>query len=210
MSVSVLSLTKLAYGLLQDRLSDLGFEKRKPGVFSSVVAEDVVGWIGLNTATRGRKDSVEINPVVGVRNQRIERLVAEAAGEHFDDLIPPTVAGNVGYLSPAHRYLPFTFSEGGSNDNVADGLCEAVKVNGLPFMKKMVDLRSLVETMQTTRLGIPEQLNYRIPVGLWLLGDADKAKAFIAAKLAEIGTRADPAALRYRSFVTRLNAQIGC
>jgi hypothetical protein len=206
--MSVLSLTKSAYGLLQDRLAGLGFEKRKPGIFSSVIAENVVGWIGLNTATRGRKDALEINPVVGVRNQRVEQLVAELVGDAFDDLIPPTVAGNVGYLSPGHKYLAFTFSDSGSNEDVADGLCDAVKVYGLPFMRRMVDLRSLVEEMQTTRLGMPEQLNYRIPVGIWLLDEADQAKAFVAARLSEIGARADPAALRYRAFATRLNARL--
>jgi len=83
-----------------------------------------------------------------------------------------------------------------------------VKVYGLPFMKKSADLRSLVETMQTVRFGMAEQLNYRIPAGLWLLADAKNAEAFIAAKLSEIGTRGDPAALRYRTFAAKLNERI--
>src|SRR5439155_7742945 len=87
-------------------------------------------------------------------------------------------------------------SESGSNEEVADQLCEAVKAYGLPFMKKAADLRDLVETMQTVRFGMAEQLSYRIPVGLWLLSDAEKAKEFIATKLSEIGARGDPAALR--------------
>jgi hypothetical protein len=205
-----LSITKAAFGLVEDRLAALGFKKRKPGILSSPISDDTIGWVGLNKAIRGRSGALDINPVVGVRNQRVEQLVAELVGDAFDDLIPPTVAGNVGYLFPAHRYLVFTFSESGSNEEVADGLCDAVKAHGLPFMKKMVDLRNLVETMQTTRLGMPEQLNYRIPVGLWLLNEADKAKAFVAAKLSEIGTRSDPAALRYKSFAARLNARMEC
>jgi hypothetical protein len=206
--MAVVSLTKSAYGLVQVRLASLGFEKRKPGIFSSVIAENVIGWIGLNIATRGRKDALEVNPVVGVRNQRVEQLVAELVGDALNDLIPPTVAGNVGYLSPAHKYMAFTFAVSGSNEDAADGLCNAVKVHGLPFMKRMIDLRNLVETMQTTRLGMPDQLNYRIPVGMWLLGESGNAKAFVAAKLSEIGIRADLAALRYRAFATRLNARL--
>lgn len=208
--MTTLSITKTAFGLVEDRLAGLGFKKRKPGILSSPISDDTVGWVGLNKAIRGRNGALDLNPVVGVRNQRIEQLVAELAEDALDDLIPPTVAGNVGYLSPAHRYQVFTFSESASNDEVADRLCGAVKVHGLPFMKKMVDLRSLVETMQTTRLGMPEQLNYRIPVGLWLLQEAEKAKAFVAAKLSEIGTRTDPAALRYKSFAARLSARMEC
>ena len=203
------SITKTAFGLLQDRFAGLGFEKRKSGIFSSIISDDVIGWVGLNKATRGRSDALEINPVVGVRNQRIERLVAELAGDTFDDLIPPTIAGNVGYLSPARRYLPFTFAESVSNEEVADQLCEAIKAHGLPFMKKAADLRALVEAMQTLRFGMAEQLSYRIPVGLWLLADTEKAKAFVAAILTEIGMRSDPAALRYKTFATSLTERLG-
>lgn len=206
--MTAVTITKTAFGLVQDRLARSGFKKRKPGILTSSISDEVLGWVGLNKAMRGRSDALEINPVVGIRNQRIERLVAELTGDAFDALIPPTIAGNVGYLSPAHRYLAFTFSDSGSNEEVADRLCEAVNAHGLPFMKKAADLRILVEAMQTTRLGMPEQLNYRIPVGLWLLADAEKAKAFIAAKLSEIGARADPAALRYRAFATKLSEKM--
>jgi hypothetical protein len=207
--MTAISITKTTFGLLHDRLTRLGFEKRKPDIYSSTILDGVIGWIGLNKAMRGRNDSLDINPVVGVRNQHIERLVAELAGDAFDDLIPPTVAGNVGYLSPAHCYLPFTFSNSGSSEEVADLLCEAVKVHGLPFMTKAADLRCLVDTMQTVRFGMIEQLNYRIPVGLWLLADAVRANAFITAKLSEIGTRGDPAARRYRTFAAKLNERMG-
>jgi hypothetical protein len=185
--MTVVMITKTAFGLVQNRLAGSGFKKRKPGILTSFISDDVLGWVGLNKATRGRGDALEVNPVVGVRNQRIERLVAELTGDAFDELIPPTIAGNVGYLSPAHRYLAFTFSDSGPNEEVADRLCEAVNMHGLPFMKKAADLRTLVEAMQTTRLETPEQLNYRIPVGLWLLANAEEAKAFIATRLSEIG-----------------------
>jgi hypothetical protein len=187
----------------------MGFEQRKPGVFSSSISEEVIGWIGLNKAICGLTNAVEINPVVGVRNQRIERLVADLVGDTFNNLVPPTIAGNVGYFSPVDRYLAFTFFDSGPNEEIADRLCEAVKVHGLPFMEKASDLRTLVEMMQTVRFGMTEQLNYRIPVGFWLLADIEKAKIFIAAKVSEISSREDPAALRYRTFATRLNELIG-
>jgi hypothetical protein len=62
-----------------------------------------------------------------VRNQQIERLLAELLNEPFDELIPPTLAGNIGYLSPADRYVPFLFTEDIAIEVVAAGLSIAVK-----------------------------------------------------------------------------------
>jgi hypothetical protein len=206
--MTAISITKAAFALVQARLESLGFEKRKPAIFSSAVSDEVIGWIGLNKALRGSRDTVEVNPVVGVRNQRIEQVVAELTGDAYNDLIPPTVAGNVGYLSPTHQYQVFKFSEAGPNEEIADQLYEAIEAHGLPFMKRVADLRRLVESMQTARFGISEQLNYRIPVGLWLLADVREAKAFIAAKLSEVGTRGDLAAQRYRAFAMKLDERM--
>jgi len=203
--MTVVSMRKMAFKLVQDRLVVFGFQKRRAGIFSCPILDEVIGWIGLNTATRGRSDALEINPVVGVRNQRIERLVAELTGDAFDDLIPPTIAGNVGYLSPARRYLAYTFAESASNEEVADRLCESIKMYGLPFMKKIADLRTMIKKMQTLRFGMAEQLHYRIPIGLWLLNEIEEAETAIATRLHTIGERSDPAALRYLSFAKELS-----
>jgi len=206
--MSLVSLTKAAFKLLQDRFTDLGYEKRKPGIFSSVISDDVIGWLGLNIAGRGRSDALEINPVVGIRNQTVERLVSELTGDAFDELIPPTIAGNVGYLSPERRYWSFTFSGSTSNEEAADQLCASVKKFGLPFMTKAADLQALAEMMETLRFGMADQLRYRLPVALWLLGNTAQAEAFIGLRLSEIGTRNDPAALRYITFAKNLKGRM--
>lgn len=200
--------TKSVLASVHRELGSLDFEKRKAGIFVLKVTPDVLGTVGLNTATGRGAGVLEINPVVGVRNQQIERLVAELSGDAFDELIPPTLAGNVGYLSPANRYLPFLFTQDTATEGVASQLCDAVKTHGLPFIKKVADLAALVEAMQTARFGIPFVTEYRIPVGLFLLGDRAKAKTFLAAKLGEIGTRSDPAALRFKSFAAQLSERL--
>jgi hypothetical protein len=75
-------------------------------------------------------------------------------------------------------------------------------------MKKNADLAALVETMRTVRFGIPFVIEYRIPVGLFLLGDRVEGGSFIAAKLEEIGARNDPAALRYKNFAAKLSQRL--
>src|SRR3974390_1349222 len=153
--------TKGVIASVQQELGTLGFEKRKAGILTLKIQTGVLGTVGLNTATGRGPGVLEINPVVGVRNQQIERLVAELCGDPFDELIPPTLAGNVGYLSPANWYLPFLFSQDTEIGGVSAQLCDAVRVHGLPFIKEAANLAALVEAMQTGRFGIPFVIVYR-------------------------------------------------
>lgn len=58
-------------------LGSLGLRKRAGAVFTMDIEDDVVGWLGLNTATEHHVGAVEVHPVVGVRHQLVERLVAQ-------------------------------------------------------------------------------------------------------------------------------------
>lgn len=196
--------TKSVLASVQRELSSLGFEKRKAGILVLKITADVIGTVGLNIASGHGAGVLEINPVIGVRNQQIERLVAELSGDTFDELVPPTLAGNVGYLSPENRYAPFLFTVDLEIGDVARQLCHAVEMHGLPFQREVANLASLVDAMQTARFGIPFVTEYRIPVGLLLLGDYSQAKGFLVAKLSEIGRRGDPAAIRYKNFAAKL------
>jgi hypothetical protein len=58
----------------------LGFRKTK-GVYVLPLEDDAFGWLGFNTATHRSDKRVGINPVVGVRHERIEKMVGELMGE---------------------------------------------------------------------------------------------------------------------------------
>lgn len=200
-------LTKSVYSSVQSELEALGFEKRKPEILTLPLTSEVLCWVGLNKAV-GRGDVLEINVVVGVRHQGIERLLSELLGESFNELTPPTLAGNIGYLSPTNRYLPFLFTNIESIPSVADQLCADVKTHGLAFAHRVTSLAALVNEMQTARFSMPEQMSYRIPVGQLLLGEHKKAATFTQKKLGEIGARIDPAALRYKAFAAKIGEQL--
>src|SRR5690242_10447195 len=91
-------------------LGAYGFRKRAGQVLTAELAPDVLGWIGLNRATKHRAPGeVEINPVVGVRHQAVERLVAELLGIKFHAYVPPTVCTPLGYLLPEARFRSWLF-----------------------------------------------------------------------------------------------------
>lgn len=78
----IASLTPMNLEAALPLLANIGFRKLAGDVFTLALTPDVIGWLGLNRATQHRGlGEVEINPVVGVRFQEVERLVAECRGE---------------------------------------------------------------------------------------------------------------------------------
>jgi hypothetical protein len=200
--------TKSILALVQQRFITEGFRKRKFGILSIPVSADVLGLVGLNTATHSRgRGVIEINPVVGVRNQRVERLVAELKQKPFDEVSPFTTGVNVGYLSPASRYQTFVFVEGESPEPIAEDLASAVQNYGIPFVRSNIALPSLFETLRS-RFSIPEIAEYRIPVVLHLMGRDTEADAFLDDELSRIASRSDAAAELFRTFATSLRERI--
>ncbi len=202
------SFIKENIALVQTKLAALGFNKRKPGISTIQMTDDVFGWIGLNMATRGRKGFLEFNPVVGVRNEPIEKLVAELAGDKLDEVVPPTLAGNIGYLMPADKYRPYIFSEDGPVETTADELVKDVREYALPFIRRHIDMATLVKGMKTRRFAAQFMVAYRIPVGLFLLGQKDEAGLFLKTEFAKIENTRDAAALRFKKFATNLANRI--
>ena len=82
-----------------------GLKKHADSVYTLDLSPGILGWFGLNRATRHRAPGeVEINPVVGVRFQEVEQLVSALCGEKFHSHIPPTVSSPLGYVMPDARY----------------------------------------------------------------------------------------------------------
>jgi len=199
---------KTVLASLQQRLVLLGFRKRKH-VFTIPVSEDVLGMVGLNKATSGRGPGVlEINPIIAVQNLPVARLVAELAGEKFDETSGALAQANVGYLSPASKYWPFLFTETTPADELADQLVEAVKVYGLPFIRSNEPLPALLHTMCSTRFASPFNTVYGIPVALHLLGKNSEADAFLNDELAKLGSQTNPGAQHYRDFASHLRERM--
>jgi hypothetical protein len=206
---SIQPFMKTVFALLHRRLIALGFRKGKY-LFTLSISEDVIGTVGLNKATTGRGRGVlEINPVIGVHNLRVGRLVAELAEEEkFDGTGLCLAQANVGYLSPVSDYVPYLFVEGTPPDSLADQLVDAVKTYGLPFIRSNVPLPTLLETMHSTRFGNPWNREYGIPVALYLLGRNSEADAFLSEELIKVGSGTDPASQRFRTFASRLRAEM--
>jgi len=87
-----------------EQLKVEGFNKRKAGIYTVDLAPDVLGWVGLNEATGRGDGKLWINPMLGVRHQRVEAEWSRLAGEKPHKYSPPTLVANVGDLGPKAAY----------------------------------------------------------------------------------------------------------
>lgn len=189
-------------------LVSAGFRKRSGDVFTRAVAADVLGWLGLNRAVSRGDGLLEVNPVVGVRHQALERVVAELLGERFQEYVPPTVSVHLGYVMPEGRYRPWLFGGDAPVGDVAGEMAGAIVTYGMPFMDERASLSAVVTSMADGRAGIAEQLAFRRPVGYLLLGEPGRAREEVRASVDRLADRGDPAAQRFRGFASAFEKRL--
>lgn len=197
-------LDSYVFALTAAELSKTGWKPRKPGIFTLTMCDESIGWLGLNAA-HYLNGILEINPVCGVRHQRLEELVAEFSGMKNHQCIPPTVSSNIGYLMPDKKFISWKFQEDGNCDALVAEMTTEIEKNGRPFFEHNSTLEGIYASLLKLKRGIPpDPLDYRIAVASLLLGKQTEAESFVDAKLREIGNRTDAAAEWFRNFAATL------
>lgn len=192
------------FSLVAEQLARAGFQKRKADIFTVTLNDEAVGWLGLNKAIY-RGGVLQLNPVVGIRNQRLESRVAELLGQMPHQYVPSSISINIGYLMPERKYATWSFQEGADHRGVVAEMVATIVKFGRPFMEHNATLATLYEALLSSKRGTPpDQLDYRIAVASDLLGKHTEKKLFVEAKLREIGDRHDEAAEWFRRFATKL------
>lgn len=195
-----------AVELLREPLAGLGFRKRAGAIFTIELDDPVIGWLGLNAATEHQPaGQASVNPVVGVRHQTVERIVAVLLGERFHPYVGPTVSTPIGYVMPERRFATWEFGDGDSQGQ-ADRLLTALEDYGLPFMRDRTGLDSIRDAIEQGNAEFPE---YRLPVVLALLGRHDEAARTIDERLEQLGDADNPFAREFRAYAKRFAEHAG-
>jgi hypothetical protein len=196
---------------IEESLSELKICRRGEGIYSFLINKEVLGWIGFNRVVNRTDKVIEINPVIGVRHQTLEKLVAELIGVKFQRYIPPTLSIHLGYLMPEQKYHPWLIQIIEPIISVqisAQEMASAIKEYGLPFMLENANLQNLCKTMTETEFSFREHCYYRIPVAFFLLNDFENAKRYLNMILVKLKDRKDSAATLYRDFSSRLISRV--
>jgi hypothetical protein len=181
--------------------STIGFRRRVEGIYTRMLNDDVMASVGLNRVMH--RDHIEINTMIAVRHEPLERRLAAIDGRRIKTYNPVTINCHLGYFMPEDRYTPWWFSPGEDHREPASGLTAAVVEYGFPFFRANLTLDELIRSLREDRYADKQSRQYRLPVAFLLLGRHDAAKDAIGEALKEIGTRTDAAAENYRSFAQR-------
>ena len=187
--------------LVGTKLAGLGFKKNKDGIMLVELDHGVSGWIGLNSSSRQAPGIVDVNPLVGVSHEGLERSISNLEGDEF---VPGrgSIGTNIGYLGSKKTFGSYTFADESTFDQVSDELVEDVKTLGLPFMRAHTSLPVLLEDMLAHRYTL-HRVRYQVPVALGLLGRYAEGLSFLEAELVKCASMTDPATERFRSFADR-------
>jgi hypothetical protein len=200
---------------VEQELGRIDFARRRAGILTIPVNEDVIGWVGLNRGVAYGDGMLRINPMTGVRHQPLERFIAELHGERFHAYLPATTGMQLGYLMPEQRYVQWVFGEDTDHHETARTLAEAMRAYGIPFMQANGTLGAVYETMRQPGTSKDD---YSIIAALVMLGRPEEAKAVIQKELkeqaqfcADTGIRRDdiPACEQFDRFVANLRRHEG-
>lgn len=193
---------------IEAALSDNGFKRRRAGTLTSELTDDVLGWIGLNTSvTAAPVGVVLVNPVMGVRHQRLERAVADLKGEKFHQYLPPSYSSPLSAVVPTVGPNDFILHGNARDADVVDRLVHAVFDGGLAFMKEFSDTTTLLDRLRSGFLH-DHQMTLRYPTLLWLSGEQNAALKAVENGLQAIEGQRGPAAAELRPFLNGLKNRI--
>ncbi|MFF4306864.1 hypothetical protein [Streptomyces sp. NPDC001601] len=149
-----------------------------------------------------------VNPVVGLRYDPLERLLADITGA----LSPTaaTIARSVGYLTPGNSFLQLQVAEPGGAERAADELHELVQSYGLPFARQHANTDALLTALRAGgNVPNPDRTRLLIPALHFLRGDTNETRSGLAQGLAHYGQNTSmPVVAEYRRFADALTTRM--
>lgn len=186
----------------------MGFRKRTGDVFTQDLGGEMLGRIGLIRATYNNRGPLDVTPAIGIRDQMVERRIAELLGEHFHPYNIATVSTAVGYLMPEQTYRMWRIASLADVSAQVQAMVEAIEDYGIPFMRANASRQELIRIMQ--RAPLYEPYFYHLPAALYLEGRSSEAAVELARVASWIGDRTDLAAERFRRFADALGKHLSC
>jgi hypothetical protein len=174
--------------------------KRRGLLLQPCPNKTVTGVLGLNLATWTPPESVQVNPVVGVRHVPLEKAMKALDGQETPW---SAVRQPLGYLMPENMLRQWEFKRSQDPSPIAEELADTVARYGQPFIEKWSDWRTYAREIADSGLLPKTELPIVLPVIAALDGDRERADRIIRDELDRIGEAADVYSAGYREFATR-------
>ncbi|MFJ1751414.1 hypothetical protein [Kitasatospora sp. NPDC088134] len=190
----------------RDRMIGAGWRKRTGDIYTQNLGNGFHAWAGLNRASKHHP--LEINPVVGLRYDPLERLLADITGAV--SRTTATISRPVGYLTPDNAFLQLRVAEPGDAERAADELHELVQTYGLPFARQHASPDRLLTALQTGgNVPNPDRTGLLLPALHFLRGDTDETRSCLAQGLVHYGQNTSmPVVAEFHRFANALTTRL--
>lgn len=186
----------VAHKKLVPMMQEIGFRKRKEGIYTRELVDNFIGWLGLPDVVS--KGVIAFSPIVGIRHQEIERLRCMFYGDNFHGYIPPHSRISLGYLLPDNSWREWSFSED-SSVNEIDDLVESIESYALPFMDKYSKIELFEDMMASYSGALAADQREIYPIVKLLRGNLDGAIEILNRYCKDIYADTDPRAESYKN-----------
>ncbi len=179
-------LKKVVINGLVEPMAELGFTKRADGVFSTLVAPDILAGCQFITTLWGPAREGIVGGAVGLRHQGVERIVAECAGRPFRhyDLGSPTF--NLIVVRPADHPVRnlwniYTDDLSSIDEIIETEIIPIVRDGFVPWALQFQSLEAIRDRMlpETTKFVRMQCVVEPLSVAQWMLGDRPAAEALL-------------------------------
>jgi len=184
---------------------DRGFRRARHGILLHDLDSATCAWVGLNRARY--REGTDISPLIGVRNQLVERVVLECCGIPDDGVSPPTIAANVGYLLPSREFKSFLFDGSDADGDRLLEMCAEVFVAVEAYAQAHSSLEGLANSLVSFPTQPRDNVARRLPVIWHMLGESAKAETVMCAELERAAALGGEGADEYSGFCARVRAR---
>jgi hypothetical protein len=198
------SFVKCVLQHLQAGLQSEGRKKRSPISFTRELTPEVTGIVTLG-ANVYDDATLQIDPSVGVRHERVERLLAELTGQNHRGSLAATIGSAIGYLTPRKQFLIFApFSVEDDPVPGAQQIVATIKRYGFTWMEENQTLDAMMKAMSDFKYVDRWHARFRMPLIQYLLGDYEAARVSVERGLVEIGDSQGPLSDQFKRLAEGL------
>lgn len=190
----------------RDRMTGAGWRKRAGDIYTHDLGDGFHAWVGLNRTSKHHP--LKINPVVGLRYNPLEQLLADLTGTGSPT--SATIARPVGYLAPGNSFLQLQVADTADAERAAEELHELVQGYGLPFARQHASTDALLTALQAGgNVPNPDRTRILIPALHFLRGEVNETRSCLAHGFSHYGQDMGmPVVAEYDRFANALTTRL--
>jgi hypothetical protein len=162
---------------LRTQLELAGFVYKGRSWYEKPLSSDSTGIVTLASNFYPDDPAVYINPSLGVRHERLERLLAELCGQKPTKFLPATIGSSLGYVTSAGKHIMYSFLPDIAND--VSGLVGAIEHDGLKWMEANQTAEAILDGLANFKYAPQDRARFRIPLICYFKGDYESTRRWL-------------------------------